>query len=108
MDKVIYEFYYNVGCRAFDNCYKCVVDKETEKMFYGEIFYESGISFNRRFAINKSNLNQIHRRVDERNGLFYRVQIESDNIKEARRTAGKIIYDYVTEFINEFRDNIES
>ena len=108
MDKVIYEFYYNVGHYGIDTCYKCVVDKETEKMFYGNVFYESGIPYNSRFAIKKDNLNQIHRKIDERNGLIYRVQVESDNIKEAKRKAGKIIYDYVTEFINEFRDNIEN
>ena len=108
MDKIIYEFYYNVGHQEFGSCYKCVVDKETKKMFYGDVFYESGVPYNGRFAINKDKLNQIHQKMDERNGLIYRVQIESDNIKEARRTAGKIIYDYVTEFINEFRNNIEN
>ena len=108
MDKIIYEFYYNVGHHSFDNCYKCVVDKETEKMFYGDVFYKSGIPYNSRFAIKKDNLNQIHRKIDERNGLFYRVQVEGDTIKEAERKAGKIIYDYVTEFINEFRDSIKS
>lgn len=108
MDKTIYEFYYNVGHYAFDTCYRCIVDKETEKMFYGEVFYENGVPYNSRFAINKDKLNQIHRKIDERNGLFYRVQIESDDIKDAERKAGKIIYDYVTEFINEFKDNIES
>ena len=108
MDKIIYEFYYNVGHCAFDTCYKCVVDKETKKMFYGDVFYESGVPYNSKFAINKDKLNQIHRKIDERNGLIYRVQVESDNIKDAKRKAGKIIYDYVTEFINEFRDNIES
>ena len=107
MDKIIYEFYYNVGRCEFDNCYKCVVDKETEKMFYGEVFYESGVSYNSRFAINKDKLNQIHQKIDERNGLFYRVQVEGENIKEARRRAGKIIYNYVTEFINEFINNVE-
>ena len=108
MDKVIYEFYYNVGHHSFDTCYKCVVDKETEKMLYGDIFYKSGVPYNRRFAINKSNLNQIHRSISERNGLFYRVQVESDNIKDAERKAGKIVYSYVTEFINEFINNIEN
>ena len=107
MDKVIYEFYYNVGHQEFDNCYMCVVSKETEKMFYGDVFYESGVPYNSRFAINKDKLNQIHRKIDERNGLFYRVQVESNNIKDAKRKAVKIIYDYVTKFINEFRYNIE-
>lgn len=107
MDKVIYEFYYNVGQNYFYSCYKCVVDKETEKMFYGKVFYESGVPHNSRFAINKSNLNQIRQKADERNGLFYKVQVEGDSIKDAKRKAGKIIYDYVTEFINEFINNIK-
>ena len=107
MERIIYEFYYNVGNYAFDTCYKCVVENETGKMFYGDVFYESGIPHNSRFAIKKDNLNQIHQKIDERNGLIYRVRVESDNIKEAKRKAGKIIYDYVTEFINEFRNNIE-
>ena len=107
MSKVIYEFYYNVGRYGFDSCYKCIIDKETDKMLYGDLFYKSGIPYNRRCAINKSNLNRIHQSSNNE-GLFYRVQVESDNIKDAEIEAGKIIYDYVTEFINEFRNNIQS
>ena len=107
MDKIIYEFYYNVGRYDFDNCYRCVVDKETEKMFYGDLFYKSGIPYNRRFAINKRNLNRVHQSSNN-DGLFYRVQVESDDIKDAERKACKIIYDYITEFINEFKSVIES
>ena len=89
MNKVIYEFYYNVGSYKFDNCFKCVVEKETEKMLYGNVFYESGVPYNSRFAINKSNLNHIHQIVNERKGLIYRVQVEDNDIKKCRMESGQ-------------------
>lgn len=104
MNKVIYEFYYVVGSCGFSNCYHCVVDKETNKMLYGNIFYQSGVPYGKRFAINKESLNQIHSIIDQRRGLVYRVQIDSDNRKDAGKKARKIIYDHMMYFIEEFKN----
>lgn len=107
MNKVIYEFYYIVGSHAFNNCYDLIVDKETNKMFYGNVFSPNGVSLNRRFAINKENLNQIYRIIDERRGLVYRVQIESDDRKDATKKAVKIIYDHMINFVEAFKNSEE-
>ena len=92
MDKIIYEFYYIVGDYGFNTCYNCVVDKETNKMLYGDVFYKSGAPLGRRFAINKENLNQIHRIFDKTYGLIYRVQVEANTKNEAETKAKQIIY----------------
>ena len=107
MNKVIYEFYYAVGDSVIRTCYNCVVDKETDKMLYGDVFYASGIPYNKRFAINKENLNRIHSIIDQRNGLVYRVQVDGDSRKEAEKQAKKIIYDHMMDFIEEFKNDDE-
>ena len=107
MGKIIYEFYYAVGDSVIRTCYDCVVDKETDKMLYGDVFYESGVPYGKRFAINKESLNRIHVIIDQRNGLVYRVQVEGDNRKDARKKARKIIYDHMMNFIEEFKKDKE-
>lgn len=102
MSKVIYEYYYVVGSYSFSSCYDLVVDKETNKMLYGNIFYPSGVPYNKRFAINKNNLNQIYQIKDEHHGLVYRVQVESDDRKNAEQKARKIIYNRMIDFVNAF------
>ena len=104
MNKVIYEYYYIVGSYGFNSCYDLIVDKETNKMLYGNIFYPSGVSCNKRFAINKENLNQIHRIINDRHGLVYRVQVEGKNRKDAEKKARKIIYDHMINFVEEFKN----
>ena len=108
MRKVIYEFYYAVGDSVIRTCYNCVVDKETAKMLYGDVFYTSGVPYNKRFAINKESLNRIHTIIDQRNGLVYRVQIEGDNHKDAEKKAVKIIYDHMMDFIEKFKKGMEN
>lgn len=98
MSKVIYEFYYVVGSCCFNNCYECIVDKETDKMLYGDVF-KGGVKYGTRFAINKTNLNQLHVSTDHKKGLVYRVQIDCDNRKNAEKQAWKIIYDHMMNFI---------
>ena len=81
-NKIIYEFYYMVGLTDFSSCYKLIVDKETEKMLYGNALYE-GITPSGRFSVNKSNLNQVYEKIDRHKGLVYRVQVDDDNYKSA-------------------------
>ena len=107
MGKVIYEFYYVVGSCGFSNGYNCVVDRETNKMLYGDIFYQSGIPYGKKFAINKESLNRIHSIIDQRRGLVYRVQVEGDNRKDAEKKARKIIYNHMMYFVEEFGKNEE-
>jgi hypothetical protein len=104
MSKVIYEFYYVVGSCGFENRYDCIVDKETNKMFYGNLFFKSGQQSGKRFAINKESLNRIYTTIEMHRGLVYRVQIESDNLKDAEKKARKIIYDHMMYFIEEFKN----
>jgi hypothetical protein len=103
MSKTIYEFYYIVGEHGFDSCYDCVVEKETNKMFYGNVF-KNGEKLAQRFAINKENLNQIHRIINKYHGLMYRVQIESSNYDDARKKAANIIYDHMIDFVEAFKN----
>lgn len=107
MGKVVYELYYIVGGCTFSTGYNCVVDKETNKMLYGDIFYQSGVPYGKRFAINKENLNRIHTIIDQRRGLVYRVQVEGDNRKDAENKARKIIYDHMMCFVEEFKNGEE-
>lgn len=104
MDKIIYELYYRLEQDCFHSCYKCVVNKETEKMFYGDVLYENGVSYNARFSINKSRLEQIHRIVTK-DGLSYRIQLEADSVEDAKIKACKIICDHITDFVEIFKKN---
>ena len=103
MSKIIYEFYYAVGGCDFNTCYDCVIDKETDKMLYGDVFYASGVPYGKRFAINKEGLNQIHTIIDQRRGLVYRVQVDGDSREDAEKKARKIIYDHMIAFVEAFK-----
>ena len=108
MNKVIYEFHYVVGGCNFNACYDCIVDKETNKMLYGNVFYQSGTPSGQRFAINKENLNQVHSSIDRYRGLVYRVQIDSKSRKDATKKARKIIYNHMMNFIEIFKKDYEN
>lgn len=73
--KVIHEFYYVVGHKDFHSHYKLAVDRETEKMLYGDVWHDTG-NKSGRFAIKKDNLDKITEIVDKKYGLVLRVQLE--------------------------------
>ena len=101
MDKVLYECYYVVGCRHIHSCYKMTVDKETDRMYYGVVL-------NDRFAVNKGNLNRVHKIVDRKHGTVYRVQIDdAESEHEAKQKAKEIICDYIIGFVERFKNNKE-
>ena len=98
MNKVLYECYYVVGWNRFHSCDKMTVDKETEKMYYGVVL-------NARFAVTKGDLNCVRKIVDRKYGTVYRIQVDDvENEYEAKRKAREIIYDYIMEFAERFKN----
>lgn len=98
MNKVIYECYYVVGWNRFHSCNKMIVDRETDQMYYGVVL-------NARFAVNKGNLNEIHEIRDRKYGTVYRVQIDGvENKYEAKQKAKAIIYDYIIDLAERFKN----
>ena len=108
MDKILYEFYYIVGCTGFKTYYTLNVDKETEKMYYGTAFECDFTSLKgTRFAIKKEGLNTVHEITGTNNGLVYRIQVDAENEYKAEQKAKQIIYDYIIEFAERFKNNKE-
>lgn len=103
MNKIIHEYYYIVGCSDFKKRYDLIVDKETDKMLYGKAFAE-GVLDSGRFSIKKDDLNKVYEITGSRNGLVYRVQIEGNDCKETQKKARKIIYDYIINFVERFKN----
>ena len=100
--KIIHEFFYVVGFTDFSRYYQLVVDKETEKMLYGDAFYE-GVEKCGRFAVNKNNLNEIQEVVDRKYGTVYKIQIEENLKTDARMKAESIVYNYLLEIAEQFK-----
>lgn len=94
MSKILYEFYYVVGGWEFSSYYKLIVDRETEKMLYGDVFEESGDKWGR-FAINKSNLNCVHEFHSASKGTAYRLQVDDSDYTSAYKKAKNIIYNHL-------------
>jgi hypothetical protein len=105
MNKVIHEYYYIVGCSDFKNRYDLIVDRETEKMLYGTAYLwgvqSSGGS---RFSVKKEDLNKVHEITGNRNGLVYRIQVEGDDYEETKKKAKKIVYDYIIDIAERFKN----
>lgn len=100
--KIIHEFYYVVGHKDFHSHYKLAVDRETEKMLYGDALNNEGKAYGR-FAIKKSNLNKITEITDKRYGLVLRIQIEErDEFDVYEDTKMKIFY-YLYNIAENFR-----
>ena len=104
--KIIHEFFYVVGFTDFSRYYQLVVDRETEKMLYGDAFYE-GVEKCGRFAVNKGNLNEIQEVVDRKYGLVYKVQIAEGKKTDARVKAEGIVYNYLLEIAENFKNSIK-
>ena len=99
MNKGIYRCYYVVGWSRFHSCDKMIVDKETDKMYYGVVL-------NARFAVHKRDLNSVCEIVDRKYGTVYRIQVDDvENEHEAKQKARQIIYDYVIDFVERFKNN---
>lgn len=101
--KVVYEFYYIVGQADFHSCYKLIVDRETEKMLYGDALNNEGNAYGR-FAIKKNNLNQVYKIIDRKYGTVYKVQIKENEKETARLIAKDIIYNYLFEITERFKN----
>lgn len=101
--KVIHELYYIVGHKDFASHYKLVVDKETEKMLYGDALNNSGNAYGR-FAIKKSNLNEVQKIIDRKYGLVYKILIETNKKEDACIQARSIIYNYLLKIADDFKN----
>lgn len=106
MPKIIYEFYYVVGCHDFSKYYRLVVDRETEKMMYGMSFDGTGYKCGR-FSVNKSNINCIYELSDRKVGTVYRVQIDDNGFASARSKAKDIVYKHLIEIAERFKSHCE-
>lgn len=104
--KVVHEFYYVVGFTDFSRYYQLVVDRETEKMLYGNVFFE-GIEQCGRFSVNKNKLNEVQEVVDRKHGTVYKIQIEEGNKTDAYIKAENIIYKYLLEIAENFKKSIK-
>ena len=105
-NKIIHEFFYMVGYTHFAKHYELRVDRETNKMLYGQAFHEGKLCSDR-FAINKSTLNKIHQMFNQRNGLVYRLQIDDGDYKKAYAKAKDIIYEKLIQTAEEFKAHQE-
>jgi glycyl-tRNA synthetase alpha subunit len=106
MPKIIYEFYYVVGDWELSSYYKLIVDRETEKMLYGDVFEESGEKWGR-FAINKSKLNCIHETYNSSTGTIYRVQVDDGDYTSAYNKAKDVVYKHLLKIAERFRSHEE-
>lgn len=105
MSKILYEFYYVVGCNKFSKYYRLVVDRETEKMMYGISFDSTGYKGGR-FAVNKSNIGCVYE-LCGKIGTVYRVQIDDSDFASARSKAKDIVYKHLIEIAERFRSHCE-
>ena len=109
MNKIIYEYYYIVGCSGFTKWYALRVDKETDKMYYGTAFECDIISSKgNKFAVKKGNLNIVNEITGTNNGLVYRVQVDAEDEYQAEKKAKQIIYNYIIDFAERFKNNKEN
>jgi hypothetical protein len=99
--KIIYEFYYVVGHEDFASYYKLAVDRETEKMLYGNALNNEGNVYGR-FAIKKSNLNEVQEIIDRKYGIVYKIQIDEANEQQARLEAYHIISNHLCNIAEQF------
>jgi hypothetical protein len=101
--KVIHEFYYAVGYRDFSNHYALKVNRETKKMLYGHAFNDKEEKCDN-FAVNKGNLNLVQEIIDRKYGLVCKIQIEASEKEDARIKAKNIIYNYLLEIAEDFKN----
>lgn len=101
MNKTLYECYYVVGWDHMHSCYKMIVDRETDQMYYGVVL-------NSRFAVRKGDLNSVFKMKDRTYGTVYRVQVDGVNNEDAaKQKAKEIIYYHMLYFILKFKNNKE-
>ena len=99
--KIIHEFYYVVGHKDFHSHYKLVVNKETEKMLYGNVLNNEGKAYGS-FAIKKINLNKVQVCIDRKYGLVYKVQMNEPDEQKACLEANNIISNHLHNIAEQF------
>ena len=101
-NRIIHEFFYIVGQTHFTRHYELRVDRETNKMLYGQVF-DNGRLCSDRFAVKKDTLNEIHTMFNQKNGLVYRLHIDESDYKKAYAKAKDIIYEKLLRTAEEFK-----
>lgn len=101
MSHIIHEYYYVVGHNDHSSYYKLVIDRETEKMLYGDAYNKNGIAYGR-VAIKKSALNKAHEVADRKYGLVLRVMVADDIEENAYKRAREIAYEYLKDITEKF------
>ena len=101
--KLIYEFYYVVGRKDFHSYCKLAVDRETEKMLYGDALNNEDEVYGR-FAIKKENLDKVQKVVDRKYGTVYKVQVKENEKETARLKAKDIVYNYLFQIAEDFKN----
>ena len=105
MNKILYEYYYVVGHRDFESYYILRVDRETEKMYYGEVFSPNKTATKgNRFSIKKENLDSVYEITNTNHGLVYRVQVDAEDEYAAKAKAKQIVYDYIINVVEGFKN----
>ena len=105
-EKIIYECFYKVGANHFNSIFELVVDRETEKMLYGEVFLAKDRQDKwGRFSLNKHELSEV-KEIIRSNKSCLRVRVEADSKEEAEGKAFKCIYDYLIEMAQRVNDLI--
>lgn len=99
--KLIHEFYYVVGHKDFHSHYKLAVDRETEKMLYGNALNDEGNVYGR-FSIKKENLDRVQKVIDRKYGTVYKVQVKDSEKGDVRMRAKCIIYNHLRKITQEF------
>lgn len=82
--KVLHEYTYVINRPDLFQKYDLVVDRETEKMLYGQ-------AFGNNFAVKKSDLSKVKIFVDRKYGTFYRITIDSSMIEDTCAYAKELI-----------------
>lgn len=99
MSKVLHEYYYVVGDDDIHSSYDLVVDKETDKMYFGTSYGGAG-----RFGLKKEVFNRVDAIKDRKYGLVYRIRMDVEDEREARRQARDLIYNYMIDFVERFKN----
>ena len=103
MSKVLHEYYYVVGDGDIHSSYDLVVEKETDKMYFGTSYGGAG-----RFGLKKAVFNRVDIIKDRKYGLVYHVRMDVEDEHEAREQARELIYNHMIAFIERFKNYKEN
>lgn len=95
----LYEMIYNFSANTFGGCYHLIIEKETEKMYYGKAVLLNNKNLATSFALQKEKIGKVAE-IIEKNTLYYRTYVFAESDVDAYNTAVTIIYNYLIERVN--------